>query len=166
MIVEENSYLTPDVNVSVFVQQGPDNLNVTSSHCSNQHRLSALEEVAKDKQRWTWSTFHLHLKERAAGKITVTRSHPVWDVDVGPCVQKVLDNLCVSLLGCNRQGRVSVLVRHVDIWVPLQQLFDNFCEASFHSHDQSGHWILEEKKKGVSQSFQSRIRCNEFHNSL
>lgn len=69
-------------------------------------------------------------------------SHPVWDVDVGPGVQQVLDDLGVALLGGDRQCRVPIFVSHVDVGVPLQQLLHHLGIAALHRHDQSRHGVL------------------------
>lgn len=69
-------------------------------------------------------------------------SHPVWDVDVGPSVQQVLDDLGVALLGGDHQRSVSVFVSHVDVWVPLQQLLHHLRVPALHRHDQSRHRVL------------------------
>lgn len=71
-----------------------------------------------------------------------SESHSVWDVDVGPSVQQVLDDFGVALLGGDHQSRVSVFVCHVDVWVPLQQLLHHHCVSSLYRHNQSCHRVL------------------------
>lgn len=79
--------------------------------------------------------------------------HPVWDVDVGAGVQQVLHDLDVSLLGSDGQRRVAVLVRHVDVRVPLQQLLHNLRVTPFHCHDQGCHGVLRrQKKRGLKRA--------------
>lgn len=41
---ESDTYLAPDVYISIFVQQSSHYLHMTSSYSSDQHRLSTLEE--------------------------------------------------------------------------------------------------------------------------
>lgn len=49
---KSDTYLAPDVYISIFVQQSSHYLHMTSSHSSNQHRLSILKEFKfKLKQR-------------------------------------------------------------------------------------------------------------------
>ena len=38
------TYLAPDIDISIFVQQSTDYLYMSSSHCSSQHRLPTLNE--------------------------------------------------------------------------------------------------------------------------
>lgn len=74
-------------------------------------------------------------------------SHPVWNIDVGSGVKQVLHNFCVSLLGSDGKGCVVVFVCLVNVWVPLQQLFDDPCVAAFHGYNQSRHWVLWNQEK-------------------
>lgn len=66
-------------------------------------------------------------------------------VNISASIQQILYNFGVSLLGSDGQGCVTILVGHVDIGVPLQQLLDHFSVATFHCHDQSCHGVLKKK---------------------